>query len=611
MSTSERYRNVYDEVSVYGNVVKLLGRHRVSEGNVVLDLGCGFGAIADAVRDLGLTYIGFDSDKRSVKDLVDRGFEATAVDLSDPSALQSLIEAQLRGRQLAAVTALDFLEHITSGVALLEELHTLSLSNGRPPLVVSIPNATHIDIAAKLLIGRFDYMPTGLLDETHVVFYSPAHLQQVMAQTGWVEAGRMDYELSQSDQRFPADAAVLAPGTPIHHLLLQIREQAAEGAIVNQFVRAYVPLDVARPVEPEAHESSPFLSVLVRTQGKRMSTFIETLLSLAAQTVQDFEVLVLAHDMAPDALALLRETVASFDPEFTQRVRIVRVEGGGRARPLNVGVREARGSYVAALDDDDVAFANWVEEFQRSVAAKPGRAVRTLVAEQPIQSLAWSAGAGYTTQGSTKIPFPDPFDLWKHLFENLSPFCGFAFPRSAFTVMGLHFDETLGVVEDWDLILQVALLCGVNDNAHVTSLYRRWEGAESSLSQHRADEWNRARDKVLARLDARTIPLPPGALSDYHRLYDEVLNRRQRMDHLVFERNVARDESSQRAEQITELSEHLNRTIIERDVAVAQAERTQDALDRMSETISWKLTKPVRGLKSGIGRLQHRNGSHP
>ena len=399
------------------------------------------------------------------------------------------------------------------------------------------------------------------------------------------------------------------PGAPIHRLLLQIREQAAEGAIVNQFVRAYTPLEQPSPDAPADPESGPFLSVLVRTQGKRMSTLIETLLSLAAQTVQDYEVLVLAHDMTSDALAELRETVAWFDPEFTQRVRVVRVEGGGRARPLNVGISEARGSYVAALDDDDVAFANWVEEFQRSASARPGSAIRTLVAEQPIESLAWVVGPGYTTRGSTSIPFPDPFDLWRHMFENLSPFCGFAFPRSAFTVMGVQFDETLGVVEDWDVILQVALLCGVDDNAHVTSLYRRWEGAESSLSQHRADEWHRGRDKVLARLDARAIPLPPGALSDYHRLYDEVRNRREWMDHLIFERNAARDESSQRAELIAELSGLLNTAMRERDVAVAQAERTQKALDQMSETISWKLTKPVRGLKSGVGRLQHRDPS--
>ena len=480
---------------------------------------------------------------------------------------------------------------------------------GRPALVVSIPNATHIDIASKLLIGRFDYTPTGLLDETHVVFYSPGHLQKVMDRAGWVEVGRNDFELSQSDQKFPADAAVLAPGTPIHRLLLQIREQASEGAIVNQFVRAYLPVEQPTRDEPAEPDTVPFLSVLVRTQGKRTSTFMETILSLAAQTVQDFEVLVLAHDMTSEAIADLQKTVGSFDGNFTERVRVIRVEGGGRARPLNVGVREARVRMWPRLTTMMLRSRNWVEEFQRTAMARPGSAIRTIVAEQPIESVPWADGPGYTARGSTNIPFPDRFDLWEHMFENKSPFCGFAFPRSAFTVMGVRFDETLPVVEDWDVILQVALLCGVADNAGVTSLYRRWEGGESSLSQHRADEWNRARDKVLARIDARTIPLPPGGLSDFHRLRDEVINRREWMDHLVFERNVAREESSQRAERIDELTTLFNTAMIEREAAIAESERDQREVERMSRTISWKLTKPVRGLKTAIGRFQNRDPS--
>ena len=112
-------------MSVYANVVELIRRHHASEGNVVLDLGCGFGAIAEAGRDLGLTYIGFDNDTHSVKDRADRGFQAVEVDLSDLSRLQSIIEAQLNGRSLAAVTALDFLEHITNGVALLDLFPTV------------------------------------------------------------------------------------------------------------------------------------------------------------------------------------------------------------------------------------------------------------------------------------------------------------------------------------------------------------------------------------------------------------------------------------------------------------------------------------------------------
>ena len=583
----------------------------------MLDLGCGcgFGATAEAIRDFGFSYVGLDSDPRSVQDLTQRGFEAAEFDLSDTARLHEVIESQLDGRPLAAITAVDLLGHISDGRALLELLHSLSLSNGRPTLLVSVPNVTHIDVAAKLLIGRLDYMPTGLLNETSVMLYSPGHLRQVMTQTGWAEVGRNDFELSRSDQNFPADAAVLAADTPLNRLLLQIREQATEGAIVSHFVRAYVPLEQAI-WEPPDPETAPFLSVLVRTQGKRMSTFVETLLSLAAQTVQDFEVLVLAHDVEPDAIAELNAIVEWFDPDFVQRVRVVRVDGGGRARPLNVGALEARGSYIAALDDDDVAFANWVSEFLRAAKSRPGTAVRTLVAEQPIESVPWGDEDGYTPRGSTSIPFPDPFDLWKHMFENMSPFCGFAFPRSCFVDMGIRFDETLAVVEDWDVILQVALLCGVTDSAAVSSLYRRWQSPHSSFAVHGADEWTRARDKVLARIDARIIPLPPGALSDFHRLYDEVENRRKWMDHLIFERNMARDERdearselNQRSSRVADLEKLANATMLERNVAITQSERTQAALDDINQTISWKITKPVRRVKS-LFRRTRRGESH-
>jgi glycosyltransferase involved in cell wall biosynthesis len=583
-------------------VVDLVGVHRASAGKVVVDLGCGFGAIAEPIRDLGLEYIGLDQDSRSVQDLVDRGFEAKTGNLSDPTLVLPLIESVLDGRPLAAITAINFLEHITTGPALLDLIHTFSMSNGRPPLLISVPNATHFDVAAKMLIGRFDYTLTGLLDETHVAFYSPAHLDRVMASSGWTEVARNDFELSRSDQSFPENVPVLTRGTPIHRLLFQIRDQAAEGAIVNQFVRAYAPADHIIDLAVDA-ETDPFLSVLVRTQGRRRSTLIETLLSLAAQTSDDFEVLVLAHDMKEADLAELNLLVESFDTQFSEKVRIVRVEGGGRARPLNVGVQNARGAYLAVLDDDDIAFAQWVEEFQRSATANPGTAIRTSVAEQPIEATTWDGAPGYTTIGSTSIPFPGPFDFWAHLYENNSPFCGYAIPRTCFTDMGVRFDETLAVVEDWDVILETALLCGVTNNPDVTSLYRRWQSAHSSFATHSKDEWHRARDKVLARFDQRTLPMPPGTLSDYHRLHQELEMRREMTDHLIFERNVARDESSDRGGQILKLNEDLQQTTIERNVARDQADRQQAEIERMHESTSWKMTKPVREFRHTLGRL--------
>jgi GT2 family glycosyltransferase len=599
---SDRYRREYSEVSVYANVVELVRRHRVLGGQVLLDLGCGFGAIAEPVRDLGLSYVGVDNDERCLVDLKKRGFEVAEMDLSDPSRLRPFLEPLLDGRSIAALTVLDVLEHFTCGPELLEVLQAMASANGRPPLVISVPNATHIDIAAKTLIGRFDYTDSGLLDETHVAFYSPSHLEKVMKCSGWAEVGRKDYELSRSDQHFPSDVAVLAPGAPLRRFLLQIREHAGEGAIVNQFVRAYIPTELVLRSEGLEPHAAPFLSVLVRTQAQRRSTIVETLLSLAAQTVQDFEVLIVVHDVASEHISELQRVVEWFDADFADRVRIVRAEGGGRARPLNVAVEQARGQYVAALDDDDIAFAHWVEEFRRCATANPGAAVRAIVAEQDIESVPWGEASGYTTLTATAMPFPSRFDLWVHLFENQSPFCGFAFPRSFFTEMGVRFDESLPVVEDWDVILRAASLCGVMDCEEVTSLYRRWQSPHSSLRVHRPDEWHRSRDKVLAKIDQGPLLIPPGAVSDYLRLYDELEMRRKMVDQLVFERNAARDESSRRAGEISELANRIHTTQIAQNLAIEQAERTQKALSGIYESLSWRLTKPLRALKSMRGR---------
>ncbi len=264
---------------------------------------------------------------------------------------------------------------------------------------------------------------------------------------------------------------------------------------------------------------------------------------------------------------------------------------------------EAGGTYVAALDDDaHRTFAHWVETFLRAASAKPGTVVRTIVAEQQIEPAPWGARPGYTTTSATSVEFPERFDFWDHLWENQSPFCGLAFPRSCFTVMGVRFDEALPVVEDWDAMLQAALLCGVTDAGNVTSLYRRWQSADSSLATHRQDEWDRSRDVVLARIDRQTLPLPPGTLSDYHRLLENLRQRIELIEDLVVQRDAAREESSGRQVRIERLyhdemrtvREELHTTGTERNYTQNElAQRQQDEIGRLKDSVSWKLMQPL------------------
>ncbi len=253
-----------------------------------------------------------------------------------------------------------------------------------------------------------------------------------------------------------------------------------------------------QPEEPDA----PFLSVLMRTQGKRKETLMEALLSLEAQSDADFEVILVIHrateaDQA-ETLALLEE----LSPFMKQRVRHFLLDTGTRSAPLNLALSKARGHYIAMLDDDDVVFENWIEAFHEAAKEKNGMAIRCYGMTQ-----FWTLHEdkkGKKVLQSSAAPQPaycQPFDLLKHFSDNYTPISCVALPRACYSVFGIEFDETLTTAEDWDFLMRSMLLCGVHDTKKITFLYRLWQNTETSHTLHRESEWLRNRKYIMEKLD--------------------------------------------------------------------------------------------------------------
>lgn len=272
-------------------------------------------------------------------------------------------------------------------------------------------------------------------------------------------------------------------------------------------------LDEARAaLVADVHPDAPFLSVLLRTQGKRIEPLKDSLLCLAAQTDQDFEVVLLVHDAAPDAAAEVERIVRRQVPSFRKRITLVRVVGGHRGVPLNRGVEVCTGLYVAVYDDDDLIFANWVEAF-RQASKTSDRLLRSVTATQRVQPESWSdERAGFRTLSWPAADYAKTFDQLAHLLVNHSPFMSWAFPAALFRVLGFRFDEELTVCEDWDLILTGMLTFGVTDVPQLTAIYRRWEQGESSYSRHSIESWARSEQRVIDRIDSGALLLAPGAM---------------------------------------------------------------------------------------------------
>lgn len=595
-----RYRFGYVEESPYGHAVALVAAHAKRPGEVVLDIGCGYGAIAEPLRERGFTYVGLDLEPAGLDDLEQRGFEVARLDLRDARSLRGVLEGVLAKRSLGALTALDIIEHLTNGAEVLAELRDFCAAQGQAVLVVSIPNVAHIDLGAKLLLGRWDVTPTGLLDETHVALYSPFRIESTFLATGWSEVSRADFELALSDQHFPADAAPLRGETPLGDFLRRVRSNAAPAITTNQFVRAYVPL--ARGDEEQVvpvEQSAPFLSVLTLVAQSTLALMDDLLVALDAQSVQDFELLVLPLDLDEAEVARVEALLSAHSALLTKKSRVLvsplsrdpAARQPLRGAVLNAGVEAARGRYVTFLDADVVVFGRWVEEFAILVGRAPGTVVRALGARQSFARSTWpSSGLGYEAVSGPETPWAPHFNAVHELFGDVSPPGSYALPKSCFTDLGLRFDEQLDTSVERELFLRAALLYGVNDStSEVTSLHRHWnDGSDESRNASGGNDEGGA-DIVAARLDAEPLLLPPGSVSAIIGLVADAAALREQVHGLERERDwFAR-----------ELRESGATPPAGEEVLSLRGE-----IDALRNSTSWQITAPLRRVTLAVRRLR-------
>ena len=87
----------------------------------------------------------------------------------------------------------DVLEHLIHSDEVLKRCRRVIKENGK--ILVSIPNAAHNSVIIELFNDEFSYNPTGILDNTHVHFFTRSSFEKMAAASGWAVIGEKAKEI--------------------------------------------------------------------------------------------------------------------------------------------------------------------------------------------------------------------------------------------------------------------------------------------------------------------------------------------------------------------------------------------------------------------------------
>ena len=155
-------------------------------GGHVLEVGCGQGATLAWLREAGFaartTGIELDPDAAAVA----RGHVDHLIEGDAEAAI-----ASLAAESVDLALCLDVLEHLVDPWRAMARLARALRPGGR--VIVSVPNIRHYSVTLPLLwSGRWQYEEAGILDRTHLRFFSRAGAQGLLTQAGLAPAGHVD-----------------------------------------------------------------------------------------------------------------------------------------------------------------------------------------------------------------------------------------------------------------------------------------------------------------------------------------------------------------------------------------------------------------------------------
>lgn len=148
----------------------------ITLGASVLDIGCGIGAIGSRlVQERGASVTGIEPESARAEMARGRGLNVHELYLDKTSVANF--------STYDYVIFADVLEHLPDPGNLLRLTKQLLEPNGK--VVISVPNVAHWSVRYDLAFGRFNYDQYGIMDATHLRWFTKQSLRKFVENCGY------------------------------------------------------------------------------------------------------------------------------------------------------------------------------------------------------------------------------------------------------------------------------------------------------------------------------------------------------------------------------------------------------------------------------------------
>lgn len=151
-----------------------------AHASAVLDVGCASGGFGRSLLDTrpDVRVWGVEPDQAAAGQAAHAGYAGVAVGRFPDAA------SELDARQFDAIFFNDVLEHMPEPASAVAAAHDLVAPRG--VVIASIPNVRHFSVIWPLVRhGDWRYEASGIMDRTHLRFFTPRTMRELFEENGW------------------------------------------------------------------------------------------------------------------------------------------------------------------------------------------------------------------------------------------------------------------------------------------------------------------------------------------------------------------------------------------------------------------------------------------